>query len=68
MNDYQCHGCNGLIMVGQHVVLRTTVVSVEHQRLGEATLYHAGCFAPEEVERLKAEVERLRMGSNPYAW
>lgn len=57
MNDYVCFGCNANIIDGQHVVLKTTVLSVQWQWLGESTIYHERCYPPaapttdEEKER-----------------
>lgn len=44
MNDYRCEGCNGHIIDGQPVVLKTTVLSVQRQWLGESAIYHEGCY------------------------
>lgn len=44
MNDYVCFGCDANIIDGQHVVLKTTMLSVEYQQLGESTIYHERCY------------------------
>jgi hypothetical protein len=46
MNDYQCFGCNANIIDGQPVVLKTVVVSVLYQQLGESKIYHERCYPP----------------------
>lgn len=46
MNDYRCEGCNGHIIDGQPIVLKTVVVSVQHQWLGESAIYHEHCYLP----------------------
>lgn len=49
MNNYRCESCNGYVIVGQHIVLKTTVLSIEYQQLGDSTLYHERCYTPSEV-------------------
>lgn len=44
MNPYRCAGCDSNIIDGQPVVLTTVVMSVEYQRLGDATIYHERCY------------------------
>jgi hypothetical protein len=46
MTDYQCEGCGGPILDGQHITLTTFVLSVRDQQLANATIYHEHCYRP----------------------